>query len=54
VILYDGELSVGEAFAEADLIGVQRKVIIGNSFLDEGLVDIEDRNGEKEVRKVVE
>jgi prolyl-tRNA synthetase len=52
VILYDGELSVGEAFAEADLIGVQRKVIIGNSFLDEGLVDIEDRNGEKEVRKV--
>lgn len=54
VILYDGELSVGEAFAEADLIGVQRKVIIGNSFLDEGLVDIEDRNGEKEVRKVDE
>ena len=48
VLLYDGRLSVGEAFAEADLIGVQRKVIIGNSYLEKGLVELEDREGYKE------
>ena len=47
VVLYDGKLSVGEAFAEADLVGVQRKIIIGNSFLHEGIIEIEDRDGEK-------
>jgi prolyl-tRNA synthetase len=55
VLLYDGKLSVGEAFAEADLIGVQRKVIVGNSYLEKGLIEIEDREGEKdEVKKLDE
>lgn len=52
VILYNDKLSVGEKFAEADLIGVQKKVIIGKSFIDEGVIEIEDRKGNK--RKVSE
>jgi len=47
VVLYDGKISVGEAFAEADLIGVQRKIIVGNSFLEKGEIEIEYRNEEK-------
>jgi prolyl-tRNA synthetase len=49
VLLYDGKKSVGEKFAEADLIGVQRKVIIGNNFLENGEIEIDDRNGEAEI-----
>lgn len=54
VILYDGKLSVGEAFAEADLIGVQRKVIIGNSYLENGEINVEIRGGGKEVVKAID
>jgi len=53
VILYDEGLSVGEKFAEADLIGVQRKIIIGNSFLGKGLIEVENREGDKEEVKEV-
>lgn len=55
VLLYD-TLSVGEKFAEADLIGVQRKLILGNSFLEDGTVEIESKGGktvEKSVEEVV-
>jgi len=45
-ILFDGENSVGEKFAEADLIGAQRKVILGNNFLENGITEVETRGGE--------
>lgn len=55
VLLYEGNLSVGEAFAESDLIGVQRKIILGNSYLKKGLIEIEDREGNtKEVKELDE
>ena len=44
ILFYDGEMSIGEKFAEADLIGVQRKIIIGNTFLETGKIEIEQRN----------
>jgi len=46
VLLFDGDKSVGEKFAEADLIGVQRKIILGNNFLENGRLEIETRGGE--------
>ncbi|MFB6100585.1 MAG: His/Gly/Thr/Pro-type tRNA ligase C-terminal domain-containing protein [Candidatus Nanohalobium sp.] len=49
VLFYDGEMSVGEKFAEADLIGVQRKVIVGNTFLEDGEIEVEDRSGKTEL-----
>ncbi|MFB6180263.1 MAG: His/Gly/Thr/Pro-type tRNA ligase C-terminal domain-containing protein, partial [Candidatus Nanohalobium sp.] len=53
VLLYD-TLSVGEKFAESDLIGVWRKLILGNSFLEDGTVEIEDRKGETVEKSVDE
>lgn len=54
VLLYDGERSTGEKFAESDLIGITRKVIIGQKYLDDGKVEIESRDGSKEVLRVEE
>jgi prolyl-tRNA synthetase len=48
VLIYDGDLSVGEKFAEADLIGVNRKIIVGRNFLENGEVEVENRDGETE------
>ena len=45
VIFFDGDLSVGEKFAEADLIGVQRKIILGNNYLENGEIEVETRGG---------
>jgi len=45
-LFYDDEQSVGEQFAEADLIGVNRKIILGNNYLENGKIEIEDRNGD--------
>jgi len=45
-ILFDRETSVGEKFAEANLIGAQRKIILGNKFLETGKIEIETRGGE--------
>lgn len=54
VILFDGKMSAGEKFAEADLIGIQEKIIVGNSFLEEKVIEIEDREGKiKEVKEVI-
>jgi prolyl-tRNA synthetase len=47
ILIYNGEISVGEAFAESDLIGVNQKVILGNNFHQGGKIEVEDRDGEK-------
>ncbi|MFB6193018.1 MAG: aminoacyl--tRNA ligase-related protein [Candidatus Nanohaloarchaea archaeon] len=49
-LFYDDEQSVGEQFAEADLIGINRKIILGNNYLENGEIEIEHRNGD--TRKV--
>lgn len=55
VLLYDGRKSVGEKFMESDLIGVSRKIVVGNSFLEQGMIEIEERNGEtSKVQEVIE
>ena len=47
VLLYDDrDQSVGERFAESDLLGVPVKVVVGNTFRETGLVDVESRDGE--------
>lgn len=53
VLLFD-EGSVGEKFAESDLMGINRKVIIGQRFLEEELLEVEYRDGEKSVVDVWE
>jgi prolyl-tRNA synthetase len=45
-LLYDGEMSVGEKFAEIELIGCQRKIILGRNYLQTGSIEVEDRDGE--------
>lgn len=42
----DPDQTIGERFAESDLIGVPRKVIIGNHFQQTGAVDVETRDGQ--------
>jgi prolyl-tRNA synthetase len=44
-LLYD-DLSVGERFAESDLLGIPAKIVVGNTFRETGLVDVETRDGE--------
>ena len=46
VLLYEDEQSVGEQFAEADLIGINRKIILGNNYLETGKIEVEKREGE--------
>lgn len=45
-LFFDGEQSVGEKFAESDLIGTAEKYIVGNRYLEEGVVEVEDREGD--------
>jgi prolyl-tRNA synthetase len=45
-LLYDGDRSVGERFAESDLLGIPAKVVVGNHYRETGEVEIEDRDGE--------
>lgn len=45
-MFYNDEQSVGEQFAEADLIGVNRKIIIGNNYLENGEIEVEKRDGQ--------
>ncbi|MFQ3308544.1 MAG: prolyl-tRNA synthetase [Candidatus Nanohaloarchaea archaeon] len=53
VLLYDDAQSVGEQFAEADLIGINRKIILGNNYLENKVIEIENRNGEvREVERI--
>ncbi|EGQ43442.1 MAG: prolyl-tRNA synthetase, partial [Candidatus Nanosalina sp. J07AB43] len=54
VLLYDGQRSTGEQFRDSDLLGVNYKVIVGSNFLEEGVVEIESRSGEKKEVKAEE
>ncbi|WP_458185827.1 aminoacyl--tRNA ligase-related protein [Haladaptatus sp. NG-WS-4] len=42
----DEEQSIGECFAESDLLGIPVKIILGNHFRETGQVEIETRDGE--------
>ena len=42
----DPDQSIGERFAESDLLGVPWKVVIGNHYRETGEVDLETRDGE--------
>jgi prolyl-tRNA synthetase len=43
VLLDDRDLRAGEKFADADLIGLPRRVTVGKKTLDDGKVDVKDR-----------
>ena len=50
ILTYSGsDMSAGEQFAEADKIGIPRKIIIGNRWEDEGVIEIEYRDGSKQL-----
>jgi prolyl-tRNA synthetase len=44
----DPDQSIGERFAESDLLGVPYKIIIGNEFRETGEVELETRDGDTE------
>lgn len=45
-LLFDDETqSVGERFAESDLLGIPAKMVVGNTYRETGNVEIEDRDG---------
>jgi prolyl-tRNA synthetase len=48
VVLYD-DLSVGERFAESDLLGVPAKVVVGNTYREQGVVDVETSEGTEQL-----
>ena len=48
VLLFDGDTAIGEKFAESDLIGIPAKVILGNSYLEDGQLEVEFRDGGRE------
>jgi prolyl-tRNA synthetase len=54
VLLYDGQKSTGEQFKDSDLLGVNRKVIVGSNFLEKGVIEIESRSGDKKEVKAGE
>jgi prolyl-tRNA synthetase len=43
VLLDDRDLRAGEKFADADLIGLPRRVTVGRKTLDDGRADVRDR-----------
>jgi prolyl-tRNA synthetase len=49
VLLYD-DLSVGERFAESDLLGIPAKVVVGNTYREQGVVDVETERGTEQMR----
>jgi prolyl-tRNA synthetase len=48
VLYFEGDTAIGEKFAESDLIGVPAKVILGNTFLEDGELEVEFRDGGRE------
>jgi prolyl-tRNA synthetase len=47
VLLFDDrDRSVGERFAESDLLGIPAKIVVGNRYRETGLVDLESNDGE--------
>ena len=53
VLLDDREERPGEKFADADLIGCPVRVTVGKKTLDDGAVDVRDRDGSAEERVAV-
>ncbi|GAB7093370.1 proline--tRNA ligase [Halolamina litorea] len=45
-LLFDDDQSVGERFAESDLLGVPATVVVGNHYRETGEVEIERKDGE--------
>lgn len=51
VLLFDDrEQTIGERFAESDLLGVPTKVVLGNHYADTGEVELEARDGDTRYR----
>jgi prolyl-tRNA synthetase len=50
VLLDDRDERPGEKFADADLIGVPRRVIVGKKTLEDGAVDVRTRDGSVDER----
>ena len=50
VLLDDRDERAGEKFADADLIGVPTRVTVGKKTLDDGAVDVRDRETGEERR----
>jgi prolyl-tRNA synthetase len=48
VLVFDNDVNAGEKFAEADLIGIPNKAILGNTFVEEGTIEVEFREGGRE------
>jgi prolyl-tRNA synthetase len=47
-LYFDDDTAIGEKFAESDLIGIPAKVILGNTYLDDGELEVEFRDGGRE------
>ena len=50
VLLDDRDARAGEKFADADLIGVPLRITAGKKSLEDGLVDVKDRETGEERR----
>jgi len=50
VLLDDRELRPGEKFADADLVGIPIRVTVGRKTLEDGAVDVRDRETGEERR----
>lgn len=44
-LVYDGDRTAGERFAESDLLGIPVKVVLGNRYRETGRVELETRDG---------
>ncbi len=47
-LLFDNDVTIGEKFAEADLIGIPAKIILGNTYLEDGQIEVEYRDGSRD------
>jgi prolyl-tRNA synthetase len=48
-VLYDDRnISAGEKFADADLIGIPVRVVIGRKYLEKGVIEVNERDNGKE------
>lgn len=46
----DADQTIGERFAESDLLGVPTKVVLGNHYAETGEVELESRDGDTRYR----
>jgi prolyl-tRNA synthetase len=54
VLLDDRDARAGEKFADADLIGIPLRITSGKKSLEDGLVDVKDRQTGEERRVSIE